>query len=141
MDLAQRLESKLIPVPESGCFLYEGTTDKFNGYGTISVNGKKQKAHRVAWVLAHGEIPPGKELRHLCDVPSCCNVNHLTIGTHAENMRDVSDRKRGRSGHQKLSAVQVKEIRESSEKLKVLANRYDVSEATVSRARNFIHFK
>jgi hypothetical protein len=139
--LEQRLKKYLIPLPFTGCDLFIGVTDRFNGYGMLTVNGKKEKAHRIAWKLYKGEIPKGFELLHSCDVKSCCNVNHLKIGTHAENMKDASVRKKSKSGIQKLNSNDVKEIRSSNQLLSELAIQYKVTEATISRAKNFVHFK
>jgi hypothetical protein len=138
----QRLFSKLIPITESGCFVYGGTLDKlYDGYGSIMIDGKKHKAHRVVWQLMYGEIPYGMEVLHSCDVKSCCNINHLRLGTHAENMKEASQRGLSRSGAQKLNSAAVEHIRNSKAKLKDLANLYQVSIASISRAKNGVHFK
>lgn len=69
-------------------------TDK--GYGQIGVSAQRTRlANRVSWVIAHGkEIPEGLQVLHSCDNPPCCNPNHLSVGTHAENMKQMNDRKR-----------------------------------------------
>lgn len=59
------------------------------GVGTIV-------AHRLAWMLSGREIPNGMWLLHTCDVRKCVNPDHLYIGTHEDNMRDMSQRKRSR---------------------------------------------
>jgi len=140
-NLLHRLQSKLQPIPESGCHIFMGTSDKPDGYGTMTINGKKEKAHRVAWRLVHGEIPHGMEVLHTCDVKPCCNVAHLQLGSHAENMRQAGERNRSRSGGQKLTKEQVEQIRQSKEKAKVWAEKLGVSESTISRAKSGIHFQ
>jgi len=51
-------------------------------------------AHRISYSITRGAIPPGMVLRHSCDNPQCVNPDHLTPGTHKENMRDIVDRGR-----------------------------------------------
>lgn len=76
---------------ENGCWEYTLGKDK-DGYGIY----KQQKAHRVAYELWNGEIPAGQLVRHKCDNPPCVNPEHLEIGTHRDNMRDMVER--GRHG-------------------------------------------
>ena len=73
------------------------------GYGGICVNGKKQRAHRVAWTLERGEIPDGIFVLHECDNPSCVRPSHLFLGTQKDNMRDMI--KKGRGVNDILKAV------------------------------------
>jgi hypothetical protein len=58
------------------------------GYGLQKFHGKTRLAHRVAWMLAHGEIPDGLCVLHRCDNPPCINIDHLFLGTHADNVAD-----------------------------------------------------
>ena len=60
------------------------------GYGKVNrkVNGKKiTLAHRYAWTLAHGDIPDGMTVDHMCGNTRCVNVEHLQLLTQAENIR------------------------------------------------------
>lgn len=72
------------------------------GYGTMSVmiRGKRLTlyAHRLAYEYANGPIPEGFDIRHTCHNPSCCNPQHLMVGTRRENMQDAREagRKLGR---------------------------------------------
>lgn len=60
-------------------------------YGQMKIggpNGKTERSHRIAYVLANGTIPPGVVVMHSCDRPGCCNPAHLSIGSHGDNARD-----------------------------------------------------
>ena len=96
-SLRERLDCFSIPEPNSGCVLWMGATAGDMGYGKVSWRGKQEPAHRMAWVDARGPIPAGLFVLHKCDVPSCINVNHLRLGTHAENMADKKNKGRCRN--------------------------------------------
>ena len=86
--LAVRLQERLAPPDERGCIIFLGFR-KGLGYGQISVNGKPTRANRVAWEVARGRIPEGLCVLHKCDVPACCNVDHLFLGTYQDNHDDM----------------------------------------------------
>lgn len=83
--------------PDSGCWLWEGARYQ-NGYGWLKVFGKTISAHRFSYELHKGAIPDGMHVLHSCDVKHCVNPDHLRAGTHAENMREASERGRMPSG-------------------------------------------
>jgi len=78
----------------ASCWIWEGSRNE-NGYGMFSLN-ECQTTHRISWTLKFGKIPKGKWILHKCDNPPCVNPDHLFIGTHTDNMKDMS--KKGRTG-------------------------------------------
>ncbi len=79
----------------SGCLLWSGAT-RGGKYGVITVDGKARDAHRVAWAEFIGRVPLGMYVCHSCDVPRCCNPNHLFVGTPQDNTDDAL--RKGRHG-------------------------------------------
>jgi hypothetical protein len=71
--------------PRNGCWLWTGRVDGF-GYGHFKTRKRSLKAHRVAWTLKCGPIPPGMTLDHLCRQPRCVNPEHLQVVTNKENI-------------------------------------------------------
>ena len=115
------------------CVEWEGA--KCRGYGRV---GKSQYAHRAAWERANGNIPKGICVLHKCDNPACVNVDHLFLGTHADNMADMV--KKGRSprsngekdGNSKLTEDQVRAIRTDNRLHRKIAAEYGVTRANIS---------
>lgn len=78
---------------QDGCWPWLGHKD-VEGYGRITVNGKRLGAARLSYERFVGPIPKGLHVLHSCDNPGCVNPDHLRIGTHADNMRDIRERRR-----------------------------------------------
>lgn len=64
------------------------------GHGRFMVSGSPLVAHRVAYLVARKADPHPLDVMHKCDNPPCCNPNHLTAGTRAENNLDCRQKKR-----------------------------------------------
>jgi|1185.fasta_scaffold02358_2 hypothetical protein len=92
LTLPERLWSN-VEKDANGCWNWQGTRRR-KGYGQISAEGRVVSTHRLAYRLAHGEIPDGMVVRHRCDNPPCINPDHLEVGTHADNSRDMVERGR-----------------------------------------------
>lgn len=97
-----------------GCWEWTGYRQKGRGYGFLSFNGEKFRAHRVSWELHNGPIPDGLHILHRCDNPPCVNPEHLFLGTHVDNMTDMvaKGRARGVPGHHHGARFPIEVVRE-----------------------------
>jgi hypothetical protein len=110
------------------------------GYGKAWVNERYIGAHRIAWGLTNGEMPPDDMMvLHSCDNPICVNPSHLRVGTHQHNMDDKEARGRHlkgeRSPNAKLSEADVLEIRSMWERhvpQQTIASCFGVKQSHVS---------
>lgn len=60
------------------------------GYGRAGRIAGEVRAHRISWVLWNkSQIPDGMHILHSCDNRACVNPEHLSVGTHTDNMRDM----------------------------------------------------
>ena len=128
---------------KTGC--YEWTRNiNSRGYGQFWYKGKMHLAHRAMYEVHNNKIPKGLVIRHSCDNPKCCNPNHLIVGSHKENMKDMVDRKRQakgiNNGRSKITPEIVNEIRMSSDTQINLAKKFGISQSQVGRIKRGIHW-
>lgn len=110
------------------CLIWNAAKDRC-GYGWFFFRGQKQRAHRLAYSDAWGDIPNGLVVRHTCDNPACINPSHLVLGTDADNARDKALRNRSAV---KVTARQVRDIRSDVRTCKQVASTHGISISMVS---------
>jgi hypothetical protein len=115
-SLKERFESKVHKT--SYCWMWTGAKSS-TGYGSIGSGRRRDPvlhAHRVSWAMYRGAIPKGMYVLHCCDNRLCVNPEHLFLGTHATNMKDMREKGRQSRGASrplaKLTEKQVQEIRQ-----------------------------
>jgi len=109
------------------CWKWTGSLNS-SGYGFLKIMGRVRLAHRASYEISVGAIPLGMCVMHSCDNPACINPDHLSLGSHLENMRDMRTKGRGAS---KLDLESASRIRESSSSNKDLAAKFGVSQRTI----------
>lgn len=83
------------------CWLWMGAVksdDPLDCYGIIQMGdahkSRTRLAHRIAWELEHGPIAAGVKILHRCDNPRCVRHDHLFAGTQADNIKDMTKKRR-----------------------------------------------
>lgn len=84
-SILSRFNNLLIPVTESGCWLWIGTTN-WRGYGQFKLKRSAMQAHRVSYQLFIGPITEAYTIDHLCRVRCCVNPDHLEAVPHFVNL-------------------------------------------------------
>lgn len=146
MTPEDRFWAKVVKADE-GCWGWSGRVGRHN-VPTIQWRGNRNvPAARVSWQLHNGAIPDGLFVCHRCDNPPCTNPAHLFLGTHADNMRDMAQKGRGRAGRygvehhsSKLTPDAVRAIRAAyvakMANQSELARQYGVRQGTIWRVVN-----
>lgn len=93
---AEALAENLAPGRADDCWHWTGQI-MANGYGRLYGDGQHEYVHVAAYRQAHGEIPAGYDVDHLCHTQSCkevgrdclhrrcANPAHLAAVTHRAN--------------------------------------------------------
>lgn len=121
------------------CWVWVACRDK-HGYGRFGLGGRVIRAYRASWILHNGPIPEGAHVLHKCDNPPCVRPDHLYLGTHKDNMRDMRVRKRasGPKGTNNYNcrltpkaAIDIYQRYVAGEQMKTLADEYGVTPPAV----------
>lgn len=142
------------PTLGTACWVWTKGKTAF-GYGQFMIARRATAAHRLAWELTHGAVPPARCVLHRCDNPPCCNPDHLFLGTRADNNADMVAKGRHRSvtgrftgtrGTQRLCGTQnpharltddgvreIRALRAQGARIREIAARYGVAEITVHK--------
>lgn len=121
-------------------------------YGHIWFDGRIEYAHRVAWIITYGPIPPKICVCHHCDVSLCVNPKHLFLGTHKDNMRDMISKGRqidapmpgernGRAILTEEKVIRAKELKRQGETYKSIAESMGVTISTIHKVVKGITWK
>lgn len=118
------------------CWIWKGSKDP-SGYGKTNIDSKIMSAHRAVYILVKGNIEEDKFVCHSCDNPSCVNPDHLWMGTHKENMKDMHEK--GRI-YTKLSPYQINKIRDLWERKEMnsseLCKKFNITSGHLSNIVN-----
>ena len=140
-NLEARFWPKVNKKTVSGCWEWISAARHPFGYGRMTAGrGVNLKAHQIAWALENGTIPDGAFVCHSCDNPSCCNHNHLFLGSQKDNMGDA--KAKGRMSKpplhkgethpkSKLTNAEVVAIIADKSSAKLLAAKYGVTAKTI----------
>ncbi len=127
-----RFWEKVAQKQPSECWAWQACRFAGTGYGCFGFRGRAWGAHRVAWVLTHGEIPGGLHVCHRCDNPACVNPAHLFLGTPRDNLRDMAAK--GRGGRPvKLDYAAVVQMRRAGLSQRAIAAALGVTQPCVSQ--------
>lgn len=139
------IERRTERITETGCWIWTGSITGSKGYGYAFWRWQRFPAHRLAWTAFRGPIPDNTLVLHHCDIPTCCNPAHLFLGTHHDNMRDMTRKRRQavgeRHGSAKLTPEQVLAIRNDRRKIRTIAAEYGIGKSMVDYIRRRVAWK
>ena len=93
-----------------GCWEWQAA--KRNGYGALKIGRELISAHRLSYFMFRGEIPSAMCVLHHCDNRVCVRPDHLFLGTHSDNVKDMDakDRRNATTGEQHRGSVLTAEV-------------------------------
>ena len=131
----ERFFAKISAAPTAtGCLEWKAGKSKC-GYGIFNLGGEPTLSHRISYFCHYGEDPIGLCILHACDNRACCNPEHLSMGTHLDNSRDMVSKGRHALGEDrplaKLTESDILAIRKDTRPQRVIGAEYGVSHALI----------
>lgn len=125
---------------EDGCWIWTGAKSSA-GYGQLRHKNKLYYAHRISYKLHYGKDPGEFHVLHKCDNPACVNPEHLSLGSHLDNMHDCIKKRRRHDGAKAcLTEKMVIDIKDLYEKKKItqkaIAEKYGVDQSHICKIVN-----
>lgn len=127
---------------DNGCIEWTGSKLP-SGYGRFRNGNKIELAHRYI-ASQHGFDISGKVVCHTCDNPACVNIDHLFVGTQADNVHDMFNKNRNPkyfNKKKKLTDSDVINIRASTLNRIELAKKYNVTPQYVISVKRGLYRK
>lgn len=124
------------------CWRWTGQLNP-DGYGVFQEWRKDRpqprysvRAHRRAWELTNGPIPPSLCVLHRCDNPACINPDHLWLGTPKDNAVDMATKGRARPSGKSLiltpePVIEIRRQRAAGLSLSKIALYHSVDKSTI----------
>ena len=117
----QRLQEILTNtiVTSTGCMEWQGYIGT-DGYGSVAILKKYKHAHLHVWEILHNELTQNIHVLHKCDNRKCINPEHLFLGTHQDNVKDMVSKGRqavgGNHGKCKIHGEKKRQLIEMAKK-------------------------
>ena len=125
-------KANIAPLDKNGCQIWLGHKHK-NSYGTIQYKGRETPVHRWVFMYYYNcmcQIPRDYEIRHMCGVQLCVNIDHLSINHHTDKHDFHRDFK---PKHSDVTIVKIYNLRKEGNSLVDIAKECNCSVSFASQ--------